>query len=624
MKSETIKKLEQREHILLRKTIFIGNCKTVIEPRWIIENNKLQYKDMPYNEGYLKLIYEIIDNSVDEYLKTKGKYGNKISVDIAPDLTIKVTDNGRGLSSKKDTKSGKYQVELAFCELNTGSNWERDVSIGMNGLGSALTNFLSEFFNVVTCDGVYQTTLKCSDHCQKIDLKRKKLTKRGTVVEFKIDSSQFENIEYQTLNSIQSIVYKRLIEIHTAYPKIQIMFNGQKIQTDFWKFLPDEKFTFSKNNVLFYAYYAKERAFQDISYVNGLDVYKGGSHIKYFKAIFNKTLKELISKKYKIDFKHMSYIYNNFQIALSLINFPQPEFNTQNKTELINSDKELKDFFDKNGLNVEACAKAFVVQFKPQIEKIVESLQNDKLMTKVKKQGSETKKTKQLSNFMDAVDKDRRGTIFFLVEGDSATSHFPIVRDKNKHGLMALKGKVINAYNNTLEKVFQNKEIVDLVNILGLDFNKKTDTKYFEKIALLMDADVDGDHIAIMLLLFFYKYFPFLYRQGRIIKILSPIIIARKGKQIKRFYRYEEFLKEQTKLKDWSIEYNKGLGSLTEEEYEHMLKNPIYDVLSIDNVEKIDLIIECLFDKKTTDERKAWLQGINLQEVINGTEKNPH
>lgn len=617
MKSDVIEKLEQREHVLLRKSIFVGNCRTVLEPKWIIYDNKLTYKEIPYNEGYFKIINEIIDNSIDEYLKTNGKFGTKLDLTIEPDGTITVKDNGRGLSSGKDRKTGKYHVELAFCELNTGSNWQREVSIGMNGLGSALTNILSDKFKVVTSDGKYETTLDCISNCSEISLTRKKSSSRGTSVIFKIDNSRFDDIHIQTVDSIKTILYKRMVELQTVFPKIQITFNSHLIEKTIWDYLPTTCFSVTKKNIQFRAYYSPGTTAIDLSYINGLDVYKGGSHIKNFKTIFNKVIKEMISKKYKIDFNSMASIYNTFYFGFSLSNFPKPEFNTQNKTELINTDKEIKDFFELNGFDVTKLAKDFFNQYQTEINKIVETIQNSKLIDKVKKREKNNKRAKQIASFMDAVDRDRKDTVLFLVEGDSATSHFPIVRDKKKHGMFPLKGKVISAYGNTLEKILSNKEIVDLMNILGLTINKKIDGRYFDKIAILTDADVDGDHIAIMLFLFFYKYFPHLYNEKRIIKILSPLVIARKGSSIKRYYRYEEFLKDQLKLSGWKIEYNKGLGSLTEEEYSYMLNNPVYEEIVIDNNDVVSGLIEILFDKKRADDRKLWLQGKNLMEELN-------
>lgn len=619
MQSATVKKLSQIKHVLLRKAMYIGNCKTIEEERWIIENNQLLYKSSPYNEGFFKIINEIIDNSIDEYLKTNGKFSTKIELQVKADGTIVVTDNGRGIPSGKDQETGKYQTELAFCELNSGSNWDRDVSVGMNGLGSSLTNFLSESFIVETCDGKYRTKLTCKENCSYINIIRNASKQRGTTVQFKIDMSQFENVELLTPELIRNVLYKRIVELYTIYPKIKFTFNDEIVSKTIWSYFPSTMpiLEYSKGEVDIKVLYS-DMPSTDISYINGLDTYKGGTHLKYIKNEVSKYIKEKINKKYKIDFKNISTIFNKFIFGVSLTKFSKPEFNTQNKTELINSEKEIKEFLLSNKMDINIVCKRIYDTFESKIDEIMESFNTNKIQKKIDGLNKNLKNVKRIAQFVDAVDKDRRDTILFLVEGDSAKSHFPIVRDKNKHGMFPLRGKVLNSYNTTLEKILENKELTDLMNIVGLKVGEKRDTRYFDKIAILTDADVDGNHIAIMLLLFFYKYFPHLFHEKRIVKMLSPIIICTKGSKIERFYDYDDYLVNQKKYSDWIIKYNKGLGSLNKEEYSKMINEPKFENISIENVENINKMIGVLFDKSTSLERRKWLQGEDLNFIING------
>ena len=197
----------------------------------------------------------------------------------------------------------------------------------------------------------------------------------------------------------------------------------------------------------------------------------------------------------------------------------------------------------------------------------------------------------------------------FLVEGDSAKSFFPMVRNKMKHGMYQLRGKVKNVYGKSILKILENNEYKDIVNIVNLKYGETLNNLYFDKIGILTDADVDGDHISSMLILFFYTFFPKLFEQKRILKILSPIVIAKKGKQVKKFYTYEEFLEKQDKYEGWALKYNKGLGGLNKQEYSEMINDLKYE--EIENIDKEEnkAIIDMLFGNDT-NKRKNWLQGM--------------
>lgn len=623
MKSAVVKSITDIQHVLLRKSMYIGNCKTLMEPRWSIElNSNLNYKDTPYNEGYFKLINEIIDNSIDEYIKTGGKFSTKIDVSISQDLIISVKDNGRGVPSDIDPTTKKTQVELAFCELKSGSNWDRTASIGMNGLGSSLTNFLSESFEVKSCDGIKMTHLKSINNVSKVVVKQTAQKRnRGTEVSFKLDQSQFEGMDVVTYDVISDSIVKRLVELRGIYPKITFSMNGERITNTIAELLRKKYanfYEYTKSDNIQIGIYDTEGDgnLSQLSYLNGIDTYRGGSHIKYIqKEIFNE-LKERIYKKHKIEIKSNNF-FNRFLLFVSFKNFNKPEFNNQNKTELINSEGDVKKYLaDEPSFQISSIARGIYLKFETIIDSIAEDLKASTINKKIKNMDKDTKKIKQILSFTDAVDKNRKDTVLFIVEGESAKSHFPIVRNKMKHGLFQLRGVIINAYNNPIAKVLDNEVLIDLMKIIGVKPGGTSDNKYFEKIAISTDADVDGDHIAIMLLLFFYKFAPYMLRQGRIIKVLSPIIICKKGKQIKRFYEYEDYLKNQDQYKDWTIEYNKGLGALTEEEYSLMINDMKFHTFDIDDIKSTDEVIDVLFNKKKSDLRKTWLQGEDIYNLI--------
>lgn len=620
-KQTAVTKKTQKEHLHLRKSFYIGNCNTVKTEMWVVDDNmKLSFNEILYNEGYIKLINEIIDNSIDEHIKTNGKFSTKISVEISNDKTITVIDNGRGIPSSKDKETGKYQTELAFCDLNAGSNWDREGSIGMNGIGGSAVNMFSEVFTVMSADGKYTSILKCQNNADIIKFKREKGYSngkgRGTTVSFKINDNHFEGIDAFSVQSINNIIMKRLILLNTTYKKITFKYNGKKLNNTIWDCISlSNPFEYKKDNIDIVVYHSANLRYDDISSVNGLDTYKGGIHLRHIKSKIANEIKLKINKKYKVNISNRDF-YDKFLFGIMIRNFNKPEFNTQNKTELINSDSDINSFLKENKIDIAQISKKLFTAFENEFEEIVQLYKYKEVEKKSKNIKKDSTNVKRIENFTDAIDKNRKDTILFIVEGDSAKGHFPIVRNKKKHGMLPLKGKVLNAYNNSILKVLENKELTNLINIIGLKINTIQDTRYFDKIAILTDADVDGDHIATMLILFFYKYFPHIITNGRLIKVMSPIVICTKGKQIKRFYEYDEFLAEQKKYNSWTIKYNKGLGSLDEKEYSIMINDLKYETFTIDDIEKSHKIMNILFDKKNTDIRKDWLQGKNIMENL--------
>lgn len=621
MNNNTVTKKNLRDYMSLRKNVYIGNCTTNLIDFWIIENDKLIYKKIPFNEGYFKLIDEIISNSVDENIKTNGKFSKNIDVEFDSDRYITVTDTGRGIPFQKDKESGVYQIKLAFCDIHTGSNWERSLSIGMNGIGASAVNYLSSHFEVFSCDGKWMAHLVCKNRCESVSLNSKKYNIRGTKVKFKIDENEFDGISEVPNSIIESLLYKRLVELKTAYPNINFTFNLQPITKKITDFIDFDGQIIEKKNVAVGVYYNHNGDVDDISYVNGLYTFRGGSHLKYFKNYFIEYVREKFSKKYKdVQIKN-SQIANKFIFYVSLNSFEKAEFDNQNKTRLENKENEIQKHFEQSSVSLDQICKYFYELFENKIDDIFDNITASNISKKIKEGSKSIKNIKHIPTFTDAIDSNRKDTILFLVEGESAKSHFPKVRNKQKHGLLQLRGKILNAYETSLSNILENKEIVNLMNIVGLEIGKQNLNLYFDKIAILTDADVDGHHISLLLMVFFYKYFPYLFEQRKIIKVLSPIVICRhkRGNKIERFYNYSDFVKVQHKYTEengWEKpEYNKGLGALTEEEYSYMINNLKYDVITLGDIKKINHMMDNLFNKKKADIRKLWLQGKNIYEL---------
>jgi DNA topoisomerase-2 len=192
-----------------------------------------------------------------------------------------------------------------------------------------------------------------------------------------------------------------------------------------------------------------------------------------------------------------------------------------------------------------------------------------------------------------------------IVEGDSAMGFLLKVRDPNKVGAYPLRGVIMNTWDMKPADVLKNKELSELVAVLGLDITNpnSVDNMTYANIATLTDADHDGiGHISPLLLAFFYKYWPRLFKENRVKITRTPIMISTKGKDVKWFYTYEEAGEFKTKENGWKHRYIKGLGSLTEEEYDTIINKPVYDTVTVDDAK----LFEMMFGK-SSELRKEYM-----------------
>lgn len=606
---DRIKVLDDREHIMLRPQMYVGDNSTFSKRDWVLDKDEeldsfvLQYKTIPFNVAFFKLFDEIISNGVDEYIKTNGKFGNKIKVWLCEKNHFIVQDNGRGLCTSGD------DVLNAFTQIRAGSNFESDdtkVNTGTNGAGAMLVNIFSTYFNVVTDDGEGCVELTCRNNCHpdKTELfTSNRQPKRGTRVESIIDESRFTGSQHITKNQVKYWLYKRLLEIRSCYPEIKIWFNDAPVEYCLTDLLP-LKGVLNKNEGRQVGIYLKNNKEEDnISYVNCIHTYEEGTHVDFCKRIIFDEFIRLIKKQFKIEI-NKNIIKDNILIYVNISSFKHAVFHSQNKTKLITNETIVSEHITENFIN--KAIKQFFDDGQ-EIKELVERLeqeQNKKILSQLK-----PKKNVKVENFIDALDKDRKDTILFLTEGLSAKAQFLSTRDKNKHGMIALRGKILNVYDTPLKKIVENAEIKSLLQVLNLQIGKKANDVYFDKIGILTDADPDGDNITALLLILFYKFWPELFAQGKIIKVYSPLNIAWQGKKVyKRFYDMDVYKQEYKKLpSNCDIKFYKGLGRLPLTEYAFMLNNMKYDVITLDDVKHVDEVLRVLFGSNS-DIRKQWLQ----------------
>ena len=595
-------------HIRLRPEIHIGSTDQKIGQKWFTSDGfeKLNFNYIP---ALYKIFDEVISNAVDESIKTNFK-GNKIWVGIE-DSVISIKDNGRGIPIIKDTVSKRYVPEMVFTDLRTGSNFEDNKNselLGKNGVGVSLTNIFSTFFEIETASKgkKYQQFLK-DDKGRFKKPKISKSTKNYTLVRFIPDYDYFsEKADLTFINihlpkdCLEMIAKQRVFDLALCYPEITFYWNKKKISTKSREFFLkiDKAFSVSETEKVKLAVMYSDTGFETLSWVNGVDV-KGGTHIDYTMSKITEGVKVFIKKKYKVDVKPLE-IRNRMILFLSG-RFPNPHFDSQTKERITNNTKDFQDRLDK------AITDKFIksiCQNEQIIQSIIEVYELKKAVAEKKQVKSLSKSKKKIAKLVPAQSKDKENNILMIAEGDSALNELINVRKSNIGGI-PIRGKLLNVYDKKPVDIVSNEELKSLIQAIGLEIGKKAKDLNYGRIGILSDQDHDGNAIAGLLLNFFYKFWPELIEEKRIIRILSPLYIATKGKETKRFYNHSEYQNFMLNgFEGWKIKYNKGLGALGPVEYEYMLNNLKYIEFSIDK--ETGSMLELVYSQNT-DARKEWL-----------------
>ena len=619
-----IKKLTNYQHIRLRIPMYYSSV--VAE-----DISVLSFTDKPHivTENYVPAVFicfrEILDNSLDELIS--HGFGDTIKIGYnETDTSFFVEDNGRGIPIDWDDEHKMHTATLALSETQTGRNFEnREDSIGLNGIGASGVNYCSEYFRLrIRRDGqeFYQ---EFSEDLETDTLKIDSPviipysgTDTGTRIDFKLSTTVFND-----LTMSENFVKNRIIEIAACNPLVKFIFNGEKITS---KATPDKTLFAQEKpiNILiqnkenkfrsqFYIlpYFNEDGSEHDESFVNNIPTFKGGTHIDSFKRLFYNGLLTFLTKESKrrkltpnrSDVAHGMLIFN-------ITNMLRPDFDSQSKSRLINSEAtdEIKLFFENEDI-----FKKLVKDNSSFIEKIY-----DRCAERTqKKDASETSKlAKKLSkvkvaSLMDAAGKNREKCSLFITEGQSASGGVLAVRDPDYHGVIPLRGKVLNVNGLSPKKVLENKILQDIMAATGLVIGKKAviSELNYGQILIATDEDQDGKNIRSLMINFFYTFWPELFQQEKpFIRIfMTPFIIAQKGKERKYWYsyNYEDFNPE--KLKGWNITRAKGLGTLVEEDWKYALDNPVTQEIIDDGTLKDAL--ELIFGADA-DLRKDWM-GIN-------------
>jgi DNA topoisomerase-2 len=604
------KVLDQISHILLRPGTYVGSNKPGLFNKFIISNDKITQKELTIIPSFIKIFDEVVTNSVDEHKRNKNLNKIDVFIDIEKNI-ISVRDNG-GIPIEIHKDHNQYVPEVIFGNLMSGSNYddtdERTVA-GLNGLGAKLTNVFSEEFIISSCDGKKHFTQIFRNNMRDKDKPVIKKSKDNhTQITYKPDLTQFnmEKIDDDHFKMIE----KRVYDLAGTNPGIKFTFNDKLINfksfEDYIKLYTTDYFYESKKDKSWSVGIAlSENGFQQVSFANSTETYDGGTHVDYIMNQIITELRAFFAKKHKVDIKP-SELKNHMFLFLdsTIIN---PSFSSQTKEKLITEIKEFGSTFEVSNKMIQSILKSEIVNSILDWISQKKNAEENKLQRELNKKLSKIK----VEKLIDAKGKDRWKYNIGLFEGDSAISAFRKYRDPQTMGAFALKGKFVNVSEMTNQKLVANDEVVNLMASIGLKLGQEIDVKNlrYGRVLFYVDADVDGNSIAGLLINFFYKYWPEMFDRKMIWKVETPIVVVipkQKGKKKISFYSQDEYNQwsEKNDLKQWDIKYKKGLGALVDDEYNEIINNPRMTLITKDDASKGSLDI---WFGKNSDLRKVEL-----------------
>ncbi|MCX7725360.1 MAG: DNA topoisomerase (ATP-hydrolyzing) subunit B [Chitinispirillaceae bacterium] len=558
--------------------------------------------------GLHHLVYEVVDNSIDEAL---AGYCDKISVIIHKDNSITVIDNGRGIPVDYHQEEKMSALQLVLTTLHAGGKFDNSsykVSGGLHGVGVSCVNALSIFLEAeVYRDGkIYQMTF--SRGIPTSELKVVGTTnKRGTRITFKPDREIFETIEFSF-----DVLSKRLRELAFLNKGIHISIRDERVEgkyhefcypgglVSFVKFLDENKTPLHEEPIYFY--HIKEGIELEIamqyndsytenifSFANNINTVDGGTHLSGFKKGLTRAINSYIAKNNLLKNNKIDIEGEDLREGLTAVvsvKLPHPQFEGQTKSKLGNSNIA--------GL-VEGVVNELLFTFleeNPNIaKKIVEKCINSAIAREAARKARQLARRKSVMDggglpgkLADCQEKDPAKCEIFIVEGDSAGGSAKMGRDRRFQAILPLRGKILNVEKARLDKIISHEEIQIIVQALGTGLGNSSDEDGFSieklryhKIIIMTDADVDGAHIRTLLLTFFFRHMRPLIERGYIYIAQPPLYRIKRGKEEVYAYSDEEkdrILKEWNDIKNVNVQRYKGLGEMNPDQLADTTMNP--------------------------------------------------
>jgi len=626
---EIYQKKTQVEHILLRPDTYVGSVEKQDDQLWVWDSGseEMQYRNISYVPALYKIFDEILVNAADHLQRDKSMNCIKVEID-KKGKRIKVLNNGKGLPIQIHKEHKVFVPELVFGHLLTSDNYddsEKKVTGGRNGFGAKLTNIFSTRFVVETSGSgkVYKQQWN-GNMARKSKPEIKKYSGEAyTSIEFWPDLEKFGMTELE--DDTVAFMMKRVYDIAgTSGERCNVHLNGKKLDVKSFSdycalFHSGEGYVHQRIGKRWEVLVAKSDGdgFQHCSFVNGISTPKGGTHVAHVvdqlvDSILVKAKKEAgkSSEIKPIHVKNQLWIFINCLVE-------NPAFSSQTKEQMT-----LKASSFGSTCSI---TRAFIdeVLEKTDILNAVISEAQAKMtaqMDKTAKSGAKGKRVLGIPKLEDANDaggKNSSQCTLILTEGDSAKALAVAglgVVGRDKYGVFPLRGKLLNVRDVTQKQVAENKEIMNIVKILGLSFGQKGDYNKmrYGSVMIMADQDYDGSHIKGLLVNFFHFWWPDLLQKGGFVKeFVTPIVKASKGGEVNTFFtqnEYENWKQENEGGKGWQIKYYKGLGTSTAKEAKEYFSAMEDHRLDFEWKSKKDgEVIDMAFSKSRADCRKAWM-----------------
>ena len=622
--ADNIQSLEGMEHVRVRPSMYIGDVGV---------------------RGLHHLVYEVLDNSIDEAL---AGYCNTISVIINPDNSVTVEDNGRGIPVDIHKKEGVSALEVVMTKIGAGGKFDKGsykVSGGLHGVGVSVVNALSTHLTAT----VYRDGKIWEQEYERgvalYQVKEKGATdKRGTKVTFLPDTEIFQ----QTVEFNYDILANRIRELAFLNKGIHITltdlrnknekgepvsqkFYSEKGLEEFIQYLDGNRTPIikkiiamegEKNDIPVEVAMIYNDSFNENlhSYVNNINTHEGGTHLQGFRMGLTRTLKNyadksgLLEKANKDKKNPLEISGDDFREGLTAIisvKVAEPQFEGQTKTKLGNREVTaavsqavsdmLESYLEENPEDAKTIVNKVILAAQARLaaKKAREAVQRKSPM------GGAGLPNK----LADCQDRNPANCELFLVEGDSAGGTAKQGRDQKFQAILPLRGKILNVEKAMQHRVFENEEIKNIYTALGVTIGTEEDSKAlnisklrYHKVIIMSDADVDGSHIATLILTFFFRYMRELIEEGHVYIATPPLYLLKQGKKEQYAWSDEErdtltkefYEQSQTKV---TVQRYKGLGEMNADQLADTTMKPEYRILRkvhIENAVEADRIFSML------------------------------
>ena len=640
-------KLSHVEHVYKLPDTYVGSSDLTTLNTFIVkEDDSVEKKEIEYVPALYKIYDEVIVNSVDQYVRTKGTKEPVTQINVSIDTStnsISILNNGKGIDIVKIPEYDMYPPELIFGVLLTSSNYdetEKKTVGGRNGIGSKVANIFSKKFMVETVDSKlklkFSQTFSNNMRDKTTPVIETYKEQPFTKITFFPDLERFGLKEMS--NDMVALMKKRVFDVAAwTDDSVTVTYNGSVVDCANFKeyanlFLGSEEIrprVFKRFNANWQviATYNTSEDFEQISFVNGINTIRGGKHVDYISNQICKMIAEFISKKRKLNIKPV-YVKNQLMLFVkaTIVN---PSFDGQTKETLTTSQS-------KFGSTCVIDQKFIQELLKTGIEdRIVQHAEYKNNKSFKKTDGKKTMSVRGIPKLCDANKAGGRYAkkcTLILTEGDSAKTMAiaglsEVGRDY--YGVFPLRGKLLNVKDADMSQIVKNQEICYIKKILGLKsgetYNDTDDKPWplrYGKLIIMTDQDVDGSHIKGLVMNVFHSHWRSLLQMNFITSLLTPIVKVIKLRKKVAFYTltdYEHWKKKNNNGKGWRVKYYKGLGTSTTKEAKEYFKDMKLVTYNWDNINS-DNAIDLAFNKSRADDRKSWLNGYNQNVILDSND----